>query len=63
MKKIFLASMLVIAATFGAALFAGSPNDTPFEPSLENIVSSDGWTVVNRNVRLLNEDGEKGRPF
>ena len=63
MKKFLLASMLLIAANFGATLFAGSPNDTPFEPNLGKLVSSDAWTVVNRNIRLLSEGGIKFAHF
>ena len=63
MKKILLASMLVIAANVTTTLFAGSPNDTPFEPNLGTLVSGDGWTVVNRNARLINDDGKKVAHF
>jgi hypothetical protein len=59
MKKFFFAAMLAVAANFGGALFADTPNDAPFEPSLDKIIGNSGWTVVNRNVRLLNEDGAK----
>ncbi len=59
MKKIFLTAMFLIAAAFGTALFADSPNETVFEPRLDKLPSGSGWTVVNRNVQFMNEGGVK----
>ncbi|MGA7162166.1 MAG: family 16 glycoside hydrolase [Bacteroidota bacterium] len=59
MKKLFLASMLIIAANFTPALFADTPSDVAFQPNLEKLDSGDGWKVVNRNVQLMTEKGVK----
>ena len=59
MKKIFLASMFIIAANVGTALIAGTPNENTFVPKLDELPSGNGWTVVNRNVQLINEGGIK----
>lgn len=63
MKQILLAAMFVIVAAFGGGLLADTPNDTPYEPSLDKLIGSSGWTVVNRNVQLLNEEGTKVAHF
>ncbi len=59
MKKLFFAAMLMLAANLGTLLFAGVPEDKVFEPSIDKLANGDGWTVINRDVRLINEDGLK----